>query len=136
MPDITLEDDLLGLEDDFANARAPQPDNQHENERHLDQPGHLHVTVENAENRGQESESTYYVEEFPADLGAGAVWGEDVPFFERLWRELQENASSRWSPFEDEDEWELAKWLVRNVGQKQLDTFLNLDIVRSRCFEV
>jgi hypothetical protein len=135
MPDITLEDDLLGLEDDLANARGPQPDNQPENERHVDRPGHLHVTVKNAENGDQESEYIYYVEQFPAGLGAGAVWGEDVPFFERLWREQQENTLSRWGPFEDQDEWELAKWLVRNVGQKQLNTFLTLDIVRSRCFE-
>jgi hypothetical protein len=26
MPDITLEDDLLGLEDDLANTRGSQPD--------------------------------------------------------------------------------------------------------------
>ena len=136
MPDITLEDDLLGLEDDLANPGGPQPDNWPENEICLDWPGHLHLTIKNAENRDEESVSTYYVKEFPANLGTGAVWGEDVPFFEKLWWEQEENTSSCWSPFEDQDEWELAKWLVRNIGQKQINTFLNLNIICSRCFEV
>ena len=36
---------------------------------------------------------------------------------------------SHWGPFEDEDEWQLAEWLIRYVSQKQTDTFLKLLIV-------
>ena len=32
-------------------------------------------------------------------------------------------------PFEDEDEWQLAKRLIQNIGQKQTDVFLKLPIV-------
>jgi hypothetical protein len=133
MPDITLEDNLLGLEDDLANTRGPQPVTMApDNEIPL-------VIVEDiAEDAGgdEEPKPTYYVEVFPINLGAGAVWGEDVPFFEKLQREQEEIGSSRWGPFEDEDEWELAKWLIRNVGQKQTNAFLNLDIVGSHRCEV
>jgi hypothetical protein len=32
-------------------------------------------------------------------------------------------------PFKDEAEWELAKWLIKNVGHAQMDTLLKLSIV-------
>jgi hypothetical protein len=71
-----------------------------------------------------------YIEEFPANLGAGAVWGEEVPLFEKIRQQQERNNTSPWGPFEDQEEWELAEWLIRNVGQKQTDAFLNLNIVR------
>ena len=72
-----------------------------------------------------------YIQEFPTDKGAGAVWGEDIPFFEKLRREQVLDQSSRWGPFEDEDEWELGQWLIRNSGQNQTNALLNLKIVTS-----
>ena len=122
--DMTLEDDLQ-LEGDLLITRGPQPENPPDTGIQLDQPGSV---------RDNEPESTYFIENFPEDLGAGAAWGEDVPFFEKLWREQQENGSSLWGPFEDQVEWDLAKWLIRNVGHKQINAFLNLHIVSSRHF--
>jgi hypothetical protein len=123
-PDITLEDDLLGIEDHLANQEENPPgiENAPDSAR-------LRVTVQDAEEGDKEAESSFYIEEFPANLGAGAVWGKEVPFFEKLWREQEETGSSRWGPFEDQDEWELAKWLIKNVGHKQINAFLNLKIV-------
>jgi hypothetical protein len=135
MPDITLEDDLLGVEDDLNNTMVAQEDTPPGNENAPDQSARLHVTIQDAEEGDKEAESAFYIEEFPANLGAGAVWGKDVPFFEKLWREQEENGSSRWGPFEDQDEWELAMWLIRNVGHKQINAFLNLKIVSSHHFE-
>ena len=57
-----------------------------------------------------------------------------MPFFEKLWQEQDESGSSRWGPFEDQDEWELGMWLVRNVGHKQIDAFSGLNIVGSHHF--
>ncbi|KAI5985671.1 hypothetical protein EDC04DRAFT_2873649 [Pisolithus marmoratus] len=36
---------------------------------------------------------------------------------------------SMWGPFCDEEEWELAHFLMRNIGQTKMDEFLKLDIV-------
>jgi hypothetical protein len=69
-----------------------------------------------------------YVEDFKPESLAGAAWGQGTPVFESL-RLKQEQAGSRWDPFEDEEEWELADWLVKNVGQKQTDMFLKMRIV-------
>ena len=49
--------------------------------------------------------------------------------FEQIRKEQQETGSSKWGPFKDQDEWELAEWLLKNVGQKQTDDFLKLNIV-------
>ncbi|KDQ62841.1 hypothetical protein JAAARDRAFT_104347, partial [Jaapia argillacea MUCL 33604] len=48
--------------------------------------------------------------------------------FEKV-HEQQEYLGSPWGPFEDQEEWELAQWLVRNVGHNQTDKFLKLLIV-------
>jgi hypothetical protein len=70
-----------------------------------------------------------YIEIFPDEYLAGATWGRCKPLFESLNEEQKRAGGNRWAPFEDEDEWQLAEWLIRNVGQKQTDTFLKLPIV-------
>ena len=131
MPDITLEEDLRGLEDDLAKSMGAQPDTiaPPASETQPARAHHPRATVEDAEE--DDEEFAQYIEEFPSNLGAGAVWGEEVPFFEKIRQEQERNGTSPWGPFEDQDEWELAEWLIRNVGQKQTDAFLNLNIVRS-----
>ena len=71
----------------------------------------------------------YYFEDYPAERKAGATWGNDQPLFVKIKREQEENGTSKWGPFKDQDEWKLAKWLSKNAGQKQTDEFLKLNIV-------
>jgi hypothetical protein len=70
-----------------------------------------------------------YIEKFPEEYLAGATWGNCKPLYEYLDEQQKKEGGSRWGPFEDEDEWRLAEWLIRNVGQKQTDIFLKLPIV-------
>jgi hypothetical protein len=77
-----------------------------------------------------------YVENFPAEQLAGATWGRCKPLFESLDEEQKKEGGSRWAPFEDEEEWQLAEWLIQNVGQKQMDLFLKLPIVSFLFFYV
>lgn len=70
-----------------------------------------------------------YIENFPEEYLAGAIWGHCKPLFESLDDERVRDGGSCWAPFDDEDEWQLAEWLIRNVGQNQTDTFLKLPIV-------
>jgi hypothetical protein len=39
-------------------------------------------------------------------------------------------------PFKDDAEWELAKWLIKNVGHAQVDTLLKLSIVSQSHFKL
>lgn len=118
MPDITLEEDLQEVDLELPTLPETQPA----------QPQPFRATVDDAED--EDEESVYYVEEFPMNLGAGAVLGEEVPFFEKVRLGQVKNGTSQWAPFEDQDEWKLAEWLIGNIGQKQTDAFLNLNIVR------
>jgi len=34
-----------------------------------------------------------------------------------------------WGPFESEEEWQLAKWLIKSVGHTQAENFLRLNVV-------
>jgi hypothetical protein len=133
MPDINLEKDLQRLEVGIAtgNPDVHEPDT----------PALLEVDIATGNPDVHEPDipaldrgfgSRYYIEELPANLRAGAVWGKDEPFFEKLWRQQEESGVSRWSPFDDQDEWELAMWLIRNVGHKQIDAYSNLNIVGPR----
>ncbi|KAI6130582.1 hypothetical protein EV401DRAFT_2054275 [Pisolithus croceorrhizus] len=41
-----------------------------------------------------------------------------------------EVAENMWAPFHGEEEWELARFLMKNIGQTKMDEFLKLDIVQ------
>jgi hypothetical protein len=50
-------------------------------------------------------------------------------YFEMAREEQKKNGDSPWAPFKDEEEWELAQWLITNVGQNATDKYLKLPIV-------
>ena len=99
LPDTTLEDDLQELE----YLPDTEPD--------LEVPHHVPECHRSTLNDAEEEElhPANYIQESPTNLGAGAVWGEEIPFFEKLRQEQIQNESSRWGPFGDQDEWELAQ---------------------------
>ncbi|KAG0691485.1 hypothetical protein DFH29DRAFT_779952, partial [Suillus ampliporus] len=49
--------------------------------------------------------------------------------FERYRKEQREEGEEPWAPFENAEEWSLAQWLVKNLGQTQTDEYLKLPIV-------
>ncbi|KAJ6524347.1 hypothetical protein B0H19DRAFT_1215001 [Mycena capillaripes] len=44
--------------------------------------------------------------------------------------EFPEDSQAVLGPFESDDEWELAKWLIKNVGHNQMEAFLKLPIIQ------
>ncbi|KIK13944.1 hypothetical protein PISMIDRAFT_17641 [Pisolithus microcarpus 441] len=44
--------------------------------------------------------------------------------------ESMEAVENMWAPFHSEGEWELARFLMKNIGQTRIDEFLKLDIVQ------
>lgn len=73
---------------------------------------------------------TRLVKSFPAEYKAGTGLGKAPTQFEKIHAAQERVDEGPWGPFLDEDEWQLAEWLVSNVGQKQADSFLKLPIVR------
>jgi hypothetical protein len=84
------------------------------------------ATVEEVLDKGKPG--THYIEEYPADKKAGAAFGQGTPEFEDIREKLDANGTP-WGSFEDEEDWSLAEWLMKNVGQTQAETFLKLPIV-------
>jgi hypothetical protein len=127
LADFQLEEDILtaekmlydhGDENDLPQHPPPPP-------QHVPQPHPQHATVDVPNDNG----GSRYIENFPEEFRAGATWGRCKSLFECLDEEHKTVGGSRWAPFEDEEEWQLAEWLIRNVGQKQTDSFLKLPIV-------
>ena len=67
----------------------------------------------------------YDLDEVAHPLGGGQT------AFERLRGEQTEAGlgSKPWAPFEDEEEWDLAQFLIKEVSQTAADQFLKLSIV-------
>jgi hypothetical protein len=73
-----------------------------------------------------------FIESYHGEAGNGLRQSKTQ--FE-FWLENQrEEEKIPWFPFASEQEWALAKWLLKEVGQKSMDEFLKLPIV-SQVFE-
>jgi len=68
-------------------------------------------------------------ESFPSAHETGATRGNQKTSFEKIRDEDVLTGAAVWGPFRDEEEWELAKWLIKNVGHSQADHFPKLPIV-------
>ncbi|KAH9952244.1 hypothetical protein BGW80DRAFT_1470989 [Lactifluus volemus] len=70
-----------------------------------------------------------YIQPFHAQYDAGACWvppDGQLPKFHEIRQRQGENL---YAPFQGKDDWDLGKWLVKTVGQKQTEVFLKLPVV-------
>ena len=83
----------------------------------------------------EDDENTYrtaciehYIEPYPGEAGQGR---HILKTRFEVWLEEQEaEGKNPWEPFASKEEWALTQWLMKNVGQKATDEYLNLSIVR------
>jgi hypothetical protein len=57
----------------------------------------------------------WWVEDYPRPAGMAGQAAQS--YFERIRVEQVKQGQDPWVPFEDQEEWELAEWLIMNVGQ-------------------
>lgn len=81
-----------------------------------------------------EEEIARWVRRYPGRAAEVVGMGENT--FEKWRRENAEEGRSRWYPFASEKEWGLARWLVKSVGQNDIEDFLKLPIVSVRRFRM
>ncbi|KAH9953771.1 hypothetical protein BGW80DRAFT_1191841 [Lactifluus volemus] len=70
-----------------------------------------------------------YIQPFHAQYDAGACWvppDGQLPKFHEIRQRQGENL---YAPFQGKDDWDLGKWLVKTVGQKQTEVFLKLPVI-------
>jgi hypothetical protein len=72
-----------------------------------------------------------YIEDFPWSAGEPTGTTKRTPF-EKIRRLQQKAKEEAWGPFKDEEEWDLARWLMTSsISQTKLDEFLKLPLVRT-----
>ncbi|GLB45390.1 putative zn-finger domain-containing protein [Lyophyllum shimeji] len=88
------------------------------------------MTVDHVD--GDDDAPKIWVESFPPEKNAGAKLGEARTGFEAIRDDQILRGAEILGPFESQEEWELAKWLIKNVGHGQADEFLKLPIIQRR----
>ncbi|KAJ7880813.1 hypothetical protein B0H14DRAFT_3764554 [Mycena olivaceomarginata] len=80
-----------------------------------------------------EDEDERYVQDFPEHFEAGKGMDECKTYFETLRDNQKAEGSAPWYPFESEEEWELAQWLITSgLSQTKTDDYLKLNVVCER----
>ncbi|KAJ3487506.1 hypothetical protein NLI96_g3483 [Meripilus lineatus] len=80
----------------------------------------------------EEEDDGIWVESFPSNKNAGGIFGEAQTSFQSIRDDQVLRGAEIWGLFRDEDEWELAKWLIKNVGHNQAEEFLKLQAIHGR----
>ncbi|KAK6995614.1 hypothetical protein R3P38DRAFT_3329919 [Favolaschia claudopus] len=88
------------------------------------------ATVEEVMDEDDPRNIKRFVESFPGD--AAQTFGRGETVFEQIRRAQADAGESQYSPFLDEEEWELASWLSKNVSQTATDAYLKLPITQRR----
>ncbi|KAF8870084.1 hypothetical protein BD779DRAFT_1456037 [Infundibulicybe gibba] len=73
-----------------------------------------------------------YIEPFPRPVATPVRTSKEKTKFEILLENQIRNGTDQWAPFANQEEWELAVWLMKNVGQTSTDEFLKLPATRDR----
>ena len=66
-----------------------------------------------------------FAEQYPG-VAATVLLGKKKMVFESLEAAEFEKDESEWAPFHDKDKWELAQFLMKNLGQMKIDELLKL----------
>ena len=72
--------------------------------------------------------SERFTEQYPGSTTT--VLGKKPTIFESMEATELGSGDNKWAPFGNEDEWELAQFLMQNLGQKKIDKYLKLKLVR------
>ncbi len=130
--DITgdLDIDVQELDLQGDNTEPPIMEDPVNTQQHSEEATHSHwTTVEDVpDDDDTPSEDNWYIFSYPAELCTEAPIGQGVTDFEKIQVTLERNGME-WGLFADENEWQLAEWLLKNVEQMQADAFLKLPIV-------
>lgn len=121
--DMTFE-----LENGFQFPLDPQESSEDDEE-----PPSKRARVEDVEDDDEDDlpqrNEARWVEDYPTPVA------EVIATAKTMFEEWEENqkltGSGRWAPFENEEEWEIAQWLMKHVGQGAIDEYLKLNIVSS-----
>jgi len=85
-------------------------------------PARYRVTVEDAPEEDNDTASGRYGEPFPNPAGRPIDNSRRPTVFDQMQAEFPLNDGTC-GPFRNEDEWELAEWMVKTLGKGEIDAF-------------
>src|SRR5215470_1513449 len=92
--------------------------------------------IEDADEDDVDQPPCIFKEYFPTPAGSilEEIRGErELPRFEALWQSQRTEGKHPWEPFDNLDEWDLVRWLIKaGVSQGEIDNFLKLNKVHCR----
>ncbi|KAG2338903.1 hypothetical protein BDR05DRAFT_1040661 [Suillus weaverae] len=109
----------------YSPHRCSRSESSNPNAENPAAPKHQWVTIEEVE----DEDHTQYFEQC---AGAGQTLRKGQTGFERFQQYKEGMGEDQWAPFYDGEEWGLAEWLVKSLGQTQTDDFLKLPILPHR----
>lgn len=75
-----------------------------------------------------------FVDPFPHPAGIPVSSARTPTAFETIRDKFGHTSTSTWTPFADEGDWELARWINQHVGQGAADSLLRLEKVSTYFF--
>ncbi|KIJ36119.1 hypothetical protein M422DRAFT_261445 [Sphaerobolus stellatus SS14] len=73
------------------------------------------------------------LQEFPSEYEAGKRRGTRQTRWERMRDDRVSGHKDRWGGFEDQEQWELARWMMKSgLSQGEIDKFLKLSITQNK----
>jgi hypothetical protein len=115
--------DAADLDDVPYDDFVPLP--RHNESPELETTGNEHQWARKPRIEDVEDEETYlrYAREFPTPA---EEFGDAKTVFKEIFDDQKKKKESPWGPFADKDEWELARWLAKNVNQRATEEFLKM----------
>ena len=77
--------------------------------------------------KNPDTKSRRFVEVYPGPVAIPVGQGKNK--FQLIYERQLNEGRNMYSPFANDQEWELAQWLSRRVGQKGIDEYLKLSMV-------
>ncbi|KAJ6566640.1 hypothetical protein B0H19DRAFT_939699 [Mycena capillaripes] len=127
-PDLPSAEDLAAMLDDIPleNPEHPQVAAETSTAEEPDQDTSIPAQPPRAPRPGEHPE---YYRTSEKNLAAGATYGPGKTAFELIRDEEILKGGTVLGPFRDDDEWQLAKWLIKHVGHTATEKFLKLSII-------
>ncbi|KAI0755864.1 hypothetical protein BC629DRAFT_1584640 [Irpex lacteus] len=82
------------------------------------------------EDEPEDNPENRFVEPFPHEKFAGATFGKARTTFDAIRNDQILQGAEVLGPFKNDEEWALAKWLIKNVGHNAADEFLKLAVIQ------
>ncbi|TCD63835.1 hypothetical protein EIP91_004902 [Steccherinum ochraceum] len=119
------DSDAMDFEPEFFPPSFPEPPPAPEEDPSAARP---RPTVEEVPD---EDDIRCFVERYPHEVAT--VFGKGLTAFEEWRKQNAESKRCRYAPFKDAEEWEMARWMVLNLGANQVEEFLKLRMVENHC---